>query len=417
MTAFRFIHCSDLHIDSPFKGLIRTAPSIESALRAATEKAWLNIVGLAIRERVDAVLVAGDIFDSADRSLRAQFKFREGLRLLDAAGIPAFIACGNHDPLESWARTLEFPDNVKLFQADTVQGYPVIRDGRAVAQVYGISFPGRDVHENLALRFGREARDGFAVGLLHANVGGNREHDNYAPCSVSDLRDVGLDYWALGHIHKREVVSVAHPAIVYCGNSQARHFKEAEPKGCCLVTLREEAEPDIRFIPADAVRFLDVDIEITGAPGPDDLADAVIAGLESHSQDAADRPIVARAALTGRASLGLDMHEEALSALADEIASRLPTSKISLELVNRARGLHNLEALRAEGNFLTDVVTLYDEAMAQPDKELTDALAEVFSKWKGRALLDPLSPEEMRDLLEQARDLTLDHLMVDGEEG
>lgn len=416
MTSFRFIHCSDLHIDSPFKGLIRTAPSIEDALRAATEKAWLNIVDLAVREKVDAVLVAGDIFDSADRSLRAQFKFREGLRLLDAAGIPAFIACGNHDPLESWARTLELPANVKVFHADTVQCFPVIKDGRAVAQIYGISFPVRDVFDNLALRFSREARDGFAVGVLHANVGGNREHDNHASCSVSDLRDAGMDYWALGHIHKREVIAPAHPAIVYCGNSQSRHFKEAEPKGCCLVTLREQAEPDIRFVPADSVRFLNVDIEIEGAPGPDAIIEAILSGFDSHLQDLADRPVVARAVLTGRASLGLDINDEALSALADEAASRLPVRHISLELINRTRGTHNLDALRAEGNFLTDVVALYDEALAQPDKELTDELAEVFSKWKGRGLLDPLTPEEMRGLLEQARDLTLDHLTTHGEE-
>ncbi len=416
MNVFRFIHCSDLHIDSPFKGLLGTASGLEGPLREATERAWRNIVDLAIREAVDAVLVSGDIFDSADRSLRAQFKFREGLEQLRVAGIPAFIICGNHDPLESWARTLAFPDNVKLFQGDTVQCYPVIRDGRSLAQIYGISYPTRDVQENLSLRFQRQPHDGFAIGMLHTNVGGNREHDNYAPCSVDNLRAAGFDYWALGHIHKREILSPANPAVVYCGNSQARHFKEAEPKGCCLVTLREQADPDIRFLPADAVRFLAVEVEVSGTPGPDELVSAVVEALEGPVAESQDRPIIARAVLKGRASPGVDVHEESLSALADEIASRLASSKISLELINRIRGLHNLQALAAEGNFLSDVVELYDEALAQPDKELTDELAELFSRWKGRSLLEPLTPDEMRDLLEQARDLTLDHLIPDGEE-
>ncbi|MCH8313740.1 MAG: metallophosphoesterase [Nitrospinae bacterium] len=81
MSSFRFIHCSDLHIDSPFKGLSSAKPELANRLRASTSQAFQNIVHLAINEKVDAVVIAGDIYDGVDKSLQAQFKFRKGLQI------------------------------------------------------------------------------------------------------------------------------------------------------------------------------------------------------------------------------------------------------------------------------------------------------------------------------------------------
>ena len=80
MAQFRFIHCSDLHIDSPFKGLTSQNPALSCVLRESTFKAFQNIARLALQEKVDAVLIAGDVFDGADRSLQAQLKFRRSLK-------------------------------------------------------------------------------------------------------------------------------------------------------------------------------------------------------------------------------------------------------------------------------------------------------------------------------------------------
>jgi len=414
MTPFRFIHCSDLHIDSPFKGLSEITPQWAERLRRATAKAWDNIVTLALKEQVDAVLIAGDIFDGADRSLQAQFKFRRGLKRLSDAGIRAFIACGNHDPLASWAQSLEFPETVTVFPAGGVERRPVIKDGAAVAQIYGISFAETHITENLALQFQREAKDGFAVAMLHANVGGDPNHDNYAPCALDDLIAGGFDYWALGHIHLRAVLRPAHPAVVYCGNAQARHFKETGAKGCCLVTLNDKAEPDIRFIATDAARFVADAVDLSGAVTPDDALRCIEPVLQHHISEADGRLLAARFALTGRTPLhSMWRQPDALRDLAGEVLARLDARDVWLELDDATRAVFDLDQLRGGQDFIADLIALYDATGAGGEAALQEALDEVFRDWKGHGHLDTPGLEELRGLLERARDLTLDRLLAE----
>ena len=232
MSDFRFIHCSDLHLDAPFSGLATSRPSLRKTLREATFQSFNNIVNLALKEKVDALIIAGDVYDSADKSLRAQLNFRNGLKRLADAGIPSFVAHGNHDPLNAWAASLEWPKTVTLFPGKRIEAVPVKRDGQTLATIFGTSYSQRNVSENLALKFSRNNYQGFAVGVLHTNVGENPNHANYAPCKMDDLIRSGMDYWALGHIHSRQILRDTAPGIVYCGNSQARSFKEEGPKGC-----------------------------------------------------------------------------------------------------------------------------------------------------------------------------------------
>jgi len=237
--AFKFIHCSDLHIDSPFKGFSSVEHSLVEILRQSTYQAFQNIVELALKEEVEAVLIAGDIYDGAEKSLEAQLKFRRGLQKLSDAEIDTFIVHGNHDPLDSWSASLEWPERVHVFSGTQVECIPVEKNGVVKAYIHGISYPQRDVRENLAQKFSRGNGEGFAVGLLHSNVGHQPGHDNYAPCSMDDLIAGEMDYWALGHIHRFHVLRESNPAVVYSGNSQARHMRESGEKGCCLVTLNE----------------------------------------------------------------------------------------------------------------------------------------------------------------------------------
>ena len=106
---FRFVHCAGLHLDSPFEGLRIVDDRIGSIVREAAFRAFDNVVDLAVREQVDLVLIAGDIFDGAGRSLTAQLGFRTALARATAAGIPYFIAHGDQDPLCDWQINLPIP--------------------------------------------------------------------------------------------------------------------------------------------------------------------------------------------------------------------------------------------------------------------------------------------------------------------
>ena len=215
MAQVRFVHAADLHLDSPFGGIRTEAPPhVADRLYRATFDSYENIVSLCLRERVDALLVAGDIYDGADRSLRAQLRFNEGLKRLDTAGIRTFVCHGNHDPLDGWEARLDLPPGCVRFGPE-VSSAPVFPLEPERAMVHGISYPQRVVTENLSQHFRPPYSSGFNAGLLHANVGGNAAHDNYSPCTVDDLSETGIDYWALGHVHTRQVLRRDRPAIVY----------------------------------------------------------------------------------------------------------------------------------------------------------------------------------------------------------
>jgi len=415
LTAFRFIHCSDLHIDSPFKGFSAIRPDWADRLREAPLRSFLKIVDLAISEQVDAVLISGDVFDGEDKSLQAQFKFRRGLQTLSEHGIPTFIAHGNHDPLNTWSTTLDWPEKVNVFPGSRVSSIPVKKDGRTLAHIYGTSFHQRDVFDNLALQFNRQQEAGFAVAVLHANVGGHPDHDPYAPCAMDDLVTRGMDYWALGHIHAREVMRRSNPAIVYCGNSQGRFFKESGPKGCYLVTLKEGADPDIQFMATDTIRFMEVTLDLSSCVTPDDVVAEMIGQCQMLMEQAEGRSLVVRQTLTGRTEVHPLLHKGGtLNSLRDEVLQNFPNRRAGLWLEFRlhTRGTYDIDTLTQGQDFIADLIALYGR-QAEPESlpQCREALKPLFQSWEGGHLLPEFSDEELREILLQARNLTLDELV------
>jgi len=415
LKTFRFIHCSDLHIDSPFKGFSAINPDWAERLRDAPLQSFLNIVDLAVREQVDAVIIAGDVFDGEDKSLQAQFKFRGGLQTLSKHRIPVFIAHGNHDPLNTWSTTLEWPEGVTVFPGSGVQSVPVVKDGQTLAYIYGTSFPERDVFDNLALQFERQQDTGFAVTVLHANVGGHPDHDPYAPCAVDDLVTRGMDYWALGHIHLREVLRESHPAIVYCGNSQGRHFKESGPKGCCLVTLSEGADPNIQFVATDTIRFVEATLDLSSCASMDSVVAEIVGQCQMLVEQAEGRSLVVRQTLIGRTEVHSLLHKGGtLDSLRDEAFQSFPDrrSGLWLEFQLQTRGAYDIDALKQGQDFIADLIALYDR-QADPAglPKCREALKPLFQSWEGGYLLSEFSDDELREVLLQARNLTLDELV------
>ncbi len=303
MEPLKFIHTGDLHLDTPFKGLTQKAPDqVSRLLREATIRAWERIVDLAIEERADFVVVAGDVFESADRSLLGQIKFRDGLARLSQAGIAGLVVTGNHDPLSGWEPAVTWPPLAYRFPADDVESRSVIRGGLEVARVYGISYPVRDVTENLALRFKRNDQAPFAIGVLHANVGGIPGHAMYSPCSLDDLIAARMDYWALGHIHDWQVLRGQNPAVVYCGNPQGRDLGEQNPRGCVVVNVDAGGRVQTEFRPVDVARWQVVSVPIDEIARDDELVRSSARAV-SDAQSRAGVSIIARLHLIGRGTL------------------------------------------------------------------------------------------------------------------
>lgn len=265
MKKIKFIHTADLHLDTPFRSLSSMNKDLAERLKDATFRSFEKIINLCISEQVDFLLVSGDIFDGEDRSLSAQLKFVKGLQRLSGERIHTYFICGNHDPLSSWLDYLELPENVFRFGSSKVEYVVYMKNGSPLARIYGISYRIGSENRDLASKYKLKGRPlPFSIALLHGTVGNPGPHANYAPFRIDDIADKGFDYWALGHIHKKQIIRRASPAVIYPGNPQGRDFGEPGQRGCYLVEMTQDNDPAIRFLPTQNIRFEQVTIDLTG---------------------------------------------------------------------------------------------------------------------------------------------------------
>ena len=425
MPEFTFVHAADLHLDSPFIGLGRLREGqnqIIEELREATFRAFDAVIDLCLREQVDFLLVAGDVYDGADRSLKAQLRFRDGLRRLSEAGIQAFIVHGNHDPLDGWADAITLPEGVYDFGPD-LESVVFEKDGHAVARIHGISYPTRKIGNRFGLGFQRDGDEPFQIGLFHCNAGGDTRHDPYAPRTVSELVESQLDYWALGHIHESVVLRPAEPFIGYPGNTQGRHINESGPRGCFVVRVTAAGLLDglPEFVATDSIRWLNGDVDITGVESLDGLIARIEGEMQEMTDRAEGRAVVTRITLRGRGALhGALTRPNACRDLLDELhalgSARSPFLWVE-KLVLRTRPDVDLDARRGTADFLGDLLGLIDSIRQSPEEmaAIRDQLADLFQHTRARKLLTPPTEDALRTMLDEAESRCAD-LLLEGDD-
>ncbi len=294
----RFIHAADLHLDSPLRGLDRYDGAPVARLRTATRSAFERLIDKAIRERVDFLLLAGDIYDCDWQDFHTGLFFRGQLVRLERETIRVFIVQGNHDAQGVISKQLVLPPNVTVFSSRAAQ--TIRLDDLSVA-IHGRSFPERAVDEDLVPSYPPPVPGFFNIGLLHTSLTGRAGHDTYAPTDLPTLSTKGYDYWALGHVHAREVIA-ERPRIVFPGNLQGRHAKETGPKGCELVAV-EAGRVESEFVALDVVRWNQLIVSLDGVHRLEALGEAFRHAMEPVLTGARDRLHAVRVTLTGATEL------------------------------------------------------------------------------------------------------------------
>ncbi|MBW1987934.1 MAG: DNA repair exonuclease [Deltaproteobacteria bacterium] len=419
MASFCFVHAADLHLDSPFSGLTERAPAMEPYLKRATFDAFARAADLCIREKAAFLILSGDVFDWAEKSLRAAAFLRDQTVRLHEHGIPVFCVMGNHDPAASRPLPLAMPENFHMFGPHEVQTLPVMRDGEEIARVSGISFAAAEEKRNLARLFPETDPSGpFHAAVLHANVGAVSGHGNYAPCTVADLSVPGVDYWALGHVHERRTAA-QNPLAVYPGNTQGRSFRETGPRGCCLVRV-EGKTAQTEFVETCAVRFEESALSIEGMDTIDRLEDEICGLVESLFADAG-KPLAARVPLTGRGPLHRELAREGvLPQLLERVRERFSHGAGGVfvaDLPFRCKPEVDLEARSRETDLAGQALALAFRAAKNPElleRIRKEALGDLFrNRDVSRAAAAP-DQEELAQLLEEAGLLCLD--LLEGED-
>ena len=257
-----FIHAADLHLDSPFKGLSNIDESLFQEIRKSTFNALDNLVETAIKKKVDFVLLVGDLFDNEKQSLKAQISLRNAFEELQRHDIKVYLSYGNHDYIEGNIYPIVYPENVHVFPDEQVRSFTFEKENGPLAAIYGFSYENRAVTSKKVYEYKKINRDiPFHIATLHGSLESNTEHDTYAPFQLGELMDSDFDYWALGHIHKREILK-ENPFIIYPGNIQGRNRKELGEKGCYYVEMAE-GKQTVEFIPLQAIEYMQLTIDVS----------------------------------------------------------------------------------------------------------------------------------------------------------
>ena len=169
---FRFVHTADIHLDSPLRSLALRDPALAELIGGSTRLAFERTIDLCLDEQVDSLMIAGDLYDGDQTSMKTALFLAAQLRRLDEVGIRVFIVRGNHDAESRITKELVLPEGVKVFgeRSETVE---LERPrGETPVVVHGISFAKPQVPQNLVSKFKARVEGAFNVGLLHTSLAG-----------------------------------------------------------------------------------------------------------------------------------------------------------------------------------------------------------------------------------------------------
>lgn len=295
---FRFLHTADIHLDSPLVGLESYPDAPVDEIRGASRRAFDNLISCALAEKVAFVLIAGDLFDGDWKDFNTALFFVNRMGQLQRAGIEVFIIKGNHDAVSQISKTIPLPANVHVFPAEKPTTFSL---EHLNVFLHGQSYSGRVVG-NLAIGYPKAIASACNIGLLHTSLTGREGHEPYAPCSIAELESKGYEYWALGHIHTREIVNQS-PWIVFPGNLQGRSVRETGNKGASLVQVLDGHVASVDHLELDVLRWEKVEVGASACHNHNEFYDEVTAVIEQLAEQAQVIPLAVRLTVSGSSPL------------------------------------------------------------------------------------------------------------------
>jgi DNA repair protein SbcD/Mre11 len=415
----RFVHAADLHLGARFKRLDVPEGPLAEMFRAATGAALENVVRICLENDVDLLIIAGDVYEERSPALADRARFQKAMQRLAEAGIPVYLARGNHDAADSSGTELELPSSVRVFSSADVERIPIERDGELVGAIYGTSYPSARENRNLASKFARTGNEPVAIGVLHTEVGSGGLGGDYSPSTAEDLRAAGMDYWALGHIHKPDVVLDGIPAATYSGSPQGLTPNETGSHGCRVVELTPGscAAP---LVTCSAFAWERLEVDISGCAGIDDVRAAVVRAVTGAAAAEPGRGLAVRVTLVGSSEAHGALAREGAAAMTELLREDLEAVRELVwldRLADRSTRRLDSTALAADASLPGDIVRVVEGLTKDPP-----AAATMVGETVGQILrtVPGLSDEDRRafdatDLLLRARDVALDRLLPDGE--
>ncbi|MBQ3640702.1 DNA repair exonuclease [bacterium] len=354
--AFSFIHISDIHLGRPFSDLSKYSfdTELSKLYKTAVNEAFMNCIDFALTNKVDFVLVAGDTFDSDEQDFASKLILKKVLKKLEDNGIKAFLICGNHDCINSYNKnTFDFDDNsdIKIIGLNTEKsGKFIIKNSKNedIAVLQALSFENSEMRENplkYFVPFDKEEEKLFKIGLLHCDLDADKD-SVYAPCKTSDLKEMGYDYWALGHIH----IPSKSSDICYAGTLQGRNTKETGVHGFRYINVENNKIISNELIPSDIIRYEDITVDISGVKDTTSLYSLIYDTIDKtiNNIETKVKLYLIRLELKGITDLYSSLDEQFFNTVSEQIQNDFQTKIYISQIYNNAQSKADEEILKSD---------------------------------------------------------------------
>jgi len=373
---FRFLHLADVHLDTRFLG---RSSALRQLLRDSQTRAFERALDLALVEKVDAVLIAGDLFDNESLSFATERFLLEQVNRLHEGRIPSVYVTGNHDPGASncRAQSIDWPSTFHLLGKPQPEAIEIAdADGNLLAKVVGAGHDSPSEGRNLVPDFPKDQGSGVpVVGLLHTYVTTAKsaeQHDRYAPCSIQDLESRDYAYWALGHVHAKQ--RVAEIEAWYPGILQGRNPGETGVKGGLVVAIPDQGSPCVEFRSFSSAVWETLQLDqLDEVRNLTDLRRlAVAAFAERREADPAVMDWMLRLKLEGPCPLTEVLQDRSeVEALEDDLRAHLEARFVEVHC-RRLTPSCDIDRFRGDVHVLSEILSLIEEAGG--DDELLETL-------------------------------------------
>jgi len=376
---FKFIHIADVHLDTHF---LSKNKDLRERLRNSLREAFNRAIDLCIDEKASALLIAGDLFDNDTLSFQTEQFLADSFKRLEKSNIVVIYTTGNHDPGDASYRVnnIKWSSNVHVIKNEDIKIVDVTDEkGRCIAKVVGVGHKTSKESRNLIKKFPEKEIGVTYVGLAHASVVNAFEvnkHDKYLPTRINDLESKNYDYWALGHIHKRQRISELQE-IHYCGNIQGRHPRETGLKGGLLVTIVHDVA-SVEFKQLSSIRWETIIIDrLAEIKSYEELKNKLIADVLEYIEinNCDKNNLIARIELVGSCLLKTELEEESnLEELENDIKSELDLLEVEIKIDKLTYSV-DVDSYTEGNHVLSEILTVITSF--EKNDEYIDRLSEI----------------------------------------
>lgn len=249
----KFVHIADLHFDMPFV-LLTSKDNLDIKRRIEQKQAFDKVISYIKENNIDFLFISGDLYES-EHVKNSTIEYINNC-FKEIPNTKVYISPGNHDPYlkNSMYNLYEWNDNVTLFNGE------VGKYEEENIDIYGVGFDDFTLEKIDLSELEIVDKNKVNILVIHAAIDSSSVADKlYNPITLNELKKLGFDYVALGHIHKREY---KEENIVYPGSLISLGFDEPGEHGMIVGSI-ENGKLFTQFIRLDDRFFETMEFDIT----------------------------------------------------------------------------------------------------------------------------------------------------------